>query len=105
MPTVCFRCSEAEQIEIHDRARGNVSEYLRGIVFERSDPNQALDLILQRLEERPENGPQEAGLDERSKAILVELLLIMRATAKPQTLREAQAEVERLGFEVWSSDE
>lgn len=105
MPTVCFRCSEAEQIEITDRARGNVSEYLRGLVFGQSDPNQALDLILQRLDEQPENPSSVSGLDDRSKAILVELLLIMRATVKPQTLREAQAEVERLGFEVWSSDD
>ena len=36
-------------------------------------------------------------------AIQLELLLLMRSVAKPDTLREAQAEVERLGFKVWES--
>jgi hypothetical protein len=36
-------------------------------------------------------------------AILIELLLLLRTASKPDAKREAQAEVERLGFDVWDS--
>lgn len=63
-----------------------------------------LEMILQRLDQRPgSDGQPTAGIDRQSMAILIELLLLLRTASKPDAKREAQAEVERLGFDVWDS--
>ncbi|HCL3992451.1 TPA: hypothetical protein N2C09_005545 [Pseudomonas aeruginosa] len=104
MPTISFRVSEAQKIEVEERAQGDVSEYVRKVLFEHFDQEDALHQILDRLDERPAGGDPATGeIDPAVMAIQLELLLLMRSVAKPDTLREAQAEVERLGFKVWES--
>ena len=104
MPTITFRCTEAEYIELHDRAGGNMTRYLKDLVFGQIDQKNALEAILQRLDSAPGQQAQGSDLDGQTRAIFVEILLLMRGTVKPATKREAQAEVERLGMDVWSSD-
>ena len=104
MPTVSFRCTETQKIELEERSQGDISEYVRRQLFRQMEQEDTLEMILQRLEQRPSgDGQPGAGIDRQSMAILIELLLLLRTASKPDAKREAQAEVERLGFDVWDS--
>lgn len=109
MPTVSFRVTEAQKNELEERSEGNVSDYVKGVLFREFEHQDALDTILKRLESLPSNtapaGKVSAELDPSARAILIELLLLMRLTVKPDNKREAQSEVERIGFQVWDSGE
>lgn len=105
MATVSFRCTEAQKIELEERAQGDISGYVRQKLFRQMEQENTLELILQRLDEQAENagGTQASGMDRQSTSMLIELLLLLRTASKPDAKREAQAEVERLGFQVWES--
>ena len=106
MPTVSFRCTETQKIELEERSQGDISEYVRRQLFRQMEQEDTLEMILQRLEQRPGgDGQPGAGIDRQSMAILIELLLLLRTASKPDAKREAQAEVERLGFDVWDSSQ
>ncbi|EKL8567297.1 hypothetical protein PSQ33_006284 [Pseudomonas aeruginosa] len=104
MPTVSFRCTETQKIELEERSQGDISEYVRRQLFRQMEQEDTLEMILQRLDQRPGGAEQpSAGIDRQSMAILIELLLLLRTASKPDAKREAQAEVERLGLDVWDS--
>lgn len=107
MASITFRCSEREKIEIEQRASNaglNVTDYLKARLLGAEDSRELLQVIADRLEHGAGDGMGAGGMSRAELAILAELLLLMRLTVKPDTQRQAQAEVERLGLEVWSSD-
>ncbi|PPT93853.1 plasmid mobilization protein [Xanthomonas arboricola] len=107
MASITFRCSEREKIEIEQRASNagvNVTDYLKARLLGADDSRELLQVIADRLEHGAGDGTGASGMSRAEFAILAELLLMMRLTVKPDTQRQAQAEVERLGLEVWSSD-
>lgn len=76
MPTVSFRCTETQKIELEERSQGDISEYVRRQLFRQMEQEDTLEMILQRLDQRPGgDGQPTAGIDRQSMAILIELLL------------------------------
>jgi hypothetical protein len=109
VPTVSFRVTEAQKKELEARSEGNVSDYVKGVLFREFEHQDALHTILEKLDSQPTNGAPAAKaiveLDPSARAILIELLLLMRLTVKPDNKREAQSEVERIGYQAWDSGE
>jgi len=105
VPTITFRCSEAEKIQLSERAEGNVSEFVRDYLFRQIDQETMLESILQRLDQPSKKVQAEgSGLDKESKSMLLELLLLMRMSVNPDRKIEAQEELQRLGYEVCGYD-
>lgn len=102
MPLLSVRCTEAEKAELDVRGHGNTSRYIRQRLFETTDQDDLLYQILEQVSEG--HSEASAGLSRRDMGLLVELLLLMRAAVKPNARNEAQAEVERIGLEVWTSE-
>ncbi|HGA2320760.1 TPA: hypothetical protein ACIRVE_005384 [Pseudomonas putida] len=104
---VGFRCSMDEKLRIEEASDGNVSDYLRELVLEKMDQRDLIDDMHQMLKSmesrqpRSGNGPA-TGADTMTQAILLELLLLMRAVTPVERRHEAQAEVQRNGLEPWS---
>ncbi|MGV1121185.1 MULTISPECIES: plasmid mobilization protein [Xanthomonas] len=107
MASITFRCSEREKIEIEQRASNsgmNITDYVKARLLGTDDSRDLLQAIAERLEHGAGDVAGPGGIGRGELAMLVELLLMMRHTVKPDTQRQAQAEVERLGLEVWSSE-
>ncbi|CAZ15870.1 hypothetical protein XACN24_15840 (plasmid) [Xanthomonas albilineans] len=107
MASITFRCSEREKIEIEQRASNagmTLTDYTKTRLFGVDDSRDLLQLIADRLEYGGAAGGGNAGIGQAELAMLAELLLMMRLTVKPDTQRQAQAEIERLGLQVWSSE-
>jgi len=100
MPIMNFRVSDPEKAELEARGRGNTSKYIRDRLFGAIEDHDLLHRMLDRLEHGGEGQPFAAALE---LSMLTELLLLMRLSVKPDAMKQAQAEVERLGLQVWSS--
>ena len=107
MANIGIRLTEAQRTELEERSApfgGNITEYVKSVLFLQQD---ALGQILMRLD-TPAQGTgatPAAGvtLDARDvEGMLVEIVLLMRVAAKPETRKQAWAELERLGLPVWS---
>jgi len=103
---VTFRCSTAEKRRLEERSEGNLSHYCRDLVLRRMDNEDAFSQILQRLDRLQRNTSQQgqAAPSDQSltTSILLELLLMLRATVTPDTRKSAQAELARHGLTAWS---
>lgn len=102
-----LRCSADEKIRVEEASEGNVSAYLRDLVFGKMDVLDRLDDMhdmLKSLESRFHANPNGAGNgpDRLTQAVQLELLLLMRSVASFERRQEAQAEVKRNGLEPWS---
>lgn len=112
------RCTRAERIEIEERAEGDISKYVRRLLFD--EQSQALSNIDRRIDELTElvqaqaspgarkgeeiREPKQAtGPDPVTQGMLLEVLMLLRMTASRTNMQTAQAEVERQGFPVFES--
>jgi hypothetical protein len=110
------RCTRAERIEIEERAEGDISKYVRRLLFD--EQSQALSNIDRRLDELTElvqsqastvtrkgeeirEPGQATGADPVTQGMLLELLMLLRMTASQPNKQAAQAEVERQGLPVF----
>lgn len=110
------RCTRAERIELEERAEGDISKYVRRLLF--AEEGQALSNIERRLDELVEavqsgasRAPREgeevreragsAQADTETSGMLLELLLLLRMSASRTNMQAAQAEVERQGLPVF----
>jgi hypothetical protein len=107
-----FRCTLAERLELEDRAKGDISKYIRRMLFE--EQAQALSNIERKLDglyeevsvpshsappkaEEVRDQGQPVEFDTATQGMLLELLL----RARGMDMRSAQAQVERQGLPVW----
>ncbi|MGM0988545.1 MAG: hypothetical protein ACQEXI_16420 [Pseudomonadota bacterium] len=112
MPRHTLRLTEAQLAELEALSGGNISEYIRRRLFgERAGLEAVLDRIDHLADDIAEGRllpmqgePQLAG-DDRLMPMLLEVLLLLRATVKPETMRMAQSEMKRRGFTPWGGNE
>ncbi|WP_155637799.1 hypothetical protein [Burkholderia stagnalis] len=111
MPTISIRLSDAQKIELEERSAsygGNVSDYVKDALF--GTGQERGREILARLDElaeqvsrasgRPARGAPSAPSDE-TKVMLSEALILLRMSLRPEAMRAARAELERLKIEPW----
>ena len=112
MPNINIRITEAQKAELEARSGGSTSDYVRSLLF---GEQAGLEAVLDRIDHLaddiaegrllPVQGePQPAG-DDRLMPMLLEGLLLLRATVKPETMRMAQSEMKRRGFTPWGGNE
>ncbi|MCG7605391.1 hypothetical protein [Halomonas sp. MM17-34] len=112
MPNINIRITEAQKAELEARSGGSTSDYVRSLLF---GEQAGLEAVLDRIDHLaddiaegrllPVQGePQPAG-DDRLMPMLLEVLLLLRATVKPETMRMAQSEMKRRGFTPWGGNE
>lgn len=103
---VTFRCSTAEKRRLEERSEGNLSHYCRDLVLRRMDSDDAFSQILQRLDRLQRNASQQTPATPSDTSLttsmLLELLLMLRATVTPDACKSAQAELTRHGLTAWS---
>lgn len=111
MPTISIRVSDAQKIELEERSAsygGNVSDYVKDALFgaghERGREVLARldDLAAQvsRVSARPGSAVAASSSDQ-SIAMLSEALILLRMSLKPDAMRAARGELERLKIESW----
>lgn len=108
MPRVTIRVTEAQKAELEARSAGNASDYVRSLLF---GEQAGLEAVLDRIDHLADDIAEGRLLPEQSQPgpvdahslepMLVEILLMLRAMAKPETMRMAQAEVKRRGLSPW----
>ena len=111
MPTVGIRITDAQKIELEERSAhfsGNVSEYVKGVLFGpgHSDAQE----ILARLDELSaqvvrvqarSTGREHAQRADLATMMLSELLILTRMSMSPDKMRAARGELDRLEIETW----
>lgn len=112
MPTVTIRVTEAQKAELEARSGGSTSEYVRSQLF---GEQAGLEAVLDRIDHLADDIAEGRLLPELSEPretssgslepMLMEILLMLRAMAKPETMRGAQKEVRRRGFMPWGDAE
>lgn len=110
MPAITFKCSDAEKEELEARSNGNVSRYVKQILFgqmAREDDLAHLVDLVERLVHRSGSDDESTptvGTDQVLLGMVAELLLIMRDSAKVDAVQKAKAELNRAGLPVWQSN-
>lgn len=111
MPTISIRVSDAQKIELEERSAsygGNVSDYVKDALF--GTGQERGREVLTRLDElaeqiaRASNRPASttpAASSEQSITMLSELLILLRMSLKPDALRAARGELDRLKIAPW----
>lgn len=108
---VTIRMTIAQKIDLQNRSEGNVSDYIKKRLFGEPDTGaellERLDNIEALLESQTENRSVNRNTGERDQyieAMLIEILLVLRAVSKPEHPKAAGSEIKRIGLEPWSSD-
>jgi hypothetical protein len=117
MPTIAVRLSDAERIELDNRAQGDISKYVRNALFGDAERSQRLETRMDELLEtqtvllsmfrtlatevrEPKAAPAQDN--PRLEGMALELLLLLRGKVASRTeLNAIQGEVERQGLPVW----
>lgn len=112
MPNINIRITEAQKAELEARSGGSTSDYVRSLLF---GEQVGLEAVLDRIDHLADDIAEGNLLPESShpreadagslEPMLMEILLMLRAMAKPETMRGAQAEVKRRGFMPWGNPE
>jgi len=105
MPQLNIRCTEAQMIDLEIRSGGNKSDYVRRKLFEENDTQERLihrlDDVLDLMGKQTSGGQNDNTFLE---SMMVEMLLLMRGMITNKGTKDmAQNEVERLGYQVFSS--
>ncbi|QIE30382.1 hypothetical protein [Caballeronia sp. SBC2] len=103
MPTISFRVTDAQKLELEARSDGNVSDYVKSVLF---DTQGTLNQILERLSPAQSGQTRDPvrGFDHTNpdiENILAEVLMLLRFTVKPDSKRSVHAELNRLGVPLW----
>lgn len=72
----------------------SLSEYVREVLSQQSDQEDRFDALIRLIE--------QSDFD-KSKAILIEMLLLMRVTAGADKMKVVDAEMKRINIEKWSA--
>ncbi|QNT77577.1 hypothetical protein [Entomobacter blattae] len=104
--SVGFKCSLSQKEELISRSQGNLSEYLRGIIFEKTfSKNSSLLSTLERIEESistlaasQEGGKGEDGGEQNLFPLLAEMLLFMRKATSPERADDVARDMRRYGI-------
>lgn len=114
MPVISVRCSQAEKDELEARSGGNVSAYVRHLVFGDHDPHSGLAHRLDDLREDilealqgGQSGPAQVdspGVPDWVAASVLEMLMMMRFQYKRDIRQQAMGEVERVGMVPFESE-
>ena len=111
MPTISIRVSDAQKIELEERSAsygGNVSDYVKDALF--GTGQERGREILTRLDELAEQVSRVSGRpasaapassSDQTTAMLSEALILLRMSLKPDAMRAARGELERLKIEPW----
>ena len=111
MLTISIRVMDAQKIELEERSAsygGNVTNYLKDLLFgsgqERSrEVLTRLDELadrVSRLSSRPANAAPAVSSDQTT-AMLSEALILLRMSLKPDAMRSARGELDRLKIVPW----
>lgn len=109
---ITFRVSEAEKTMIQDDAikdNKSVSEYCRSTLLNHVSKKLTNDAIINRLNQIDrlvEFVNSKSSTDEKNGEtlnLLIETILILRASIKPETRQMLAREMERLGITPWKS--
>lgn len=109
MPAITFKCSDAEKEELEARSNGNVSRYVKQVLFgqmaREDDLAHLVDLVEKLLQQSSREGDStpSSGTDPVLLGMVAELLMIMRLSAKPEALQGAKSELTRAGLPVWQT--
>lgn len=112
MPAIVVRVTDAQKAELEARAEGSVSEYVRRQLFNDQPSLEAVldridhladDIAEGRLSPEPSSFPSPSTTGDQWP-LLLEILLMLRATMKPSTMRSAQAELKRRGVTPWGGE-
>ncbi|WP_299312648.1 hypothetical protein [Halomonas piscis] len=112
MPAIVVRVTDAQKAELEARAEGSVSEYVRRQLF---NDQPSLEAVLDRIDHLADDiaegrlSPEPSSFQSPSTTgdqwpLLLEMLLMLRATMKPSTMRSAQAELKRRGVTPWGGE-
>lgn len=117
MPTITFKVTESQKIELERAAGGQLSEYVRRSIFSQVEDDRMNEVILDQLASlsrqvegiRSESassigpvGSREVIPPPEVMGMMVEILLMLRHALDDKTMRFAQAEVSRIGLPVFS---
>ena len=83
-----------ERLEADDAVRDELAELRREVVG-----------LHRAVEDLAGEGPRAGGGDEGTKAVMLEVLLLLRAVAGADKLKMAQGELKRLEHEIWTPGE
>lgn len=72
----------------------SLSEYVREVLSQQSDQEDRFDALIRLIE--------QSDFD-KSKAILIEMLLLMRVTAGADKMKVVDSEMKRINIEKWSA--
>lgn len=107
MPRQTIRFTDAQMAELEARSGGNISDFIRSKLFDHSSGLEAAVDRIEHLAEDVEDlvrGLSDASKGENALPLMAEILLILRATVKPETIRKAQAELKRNGISPWTTE-
>lgn len=113
MPAIVVRVTDAQKAELEARAEGSVSEYVRRQLFGDQPSLEAVldridhladDIAEGRLSPEPSSFQSPSTTGDDQWPLLLEMLLMLRATMKPSTMRSAQAELKRRGVTPWGGE-
>lgn len=82
-----------ERLEADDAVRDELAELRREVVG-----------LHRAVEDLAGEGPRAGGGDEGTKAVMLEVLLLLRAVAGADKLKMAQGELKRLGLPIWTPE-
>ncbi|WP_193061080.1 hypothetical protein [Halomonas sp. 3A7M] len=101
-----IRFSDEQIAQLEAASGGNISDYIRKKLFgEDGGLREALDRIdhlSDDIEDLIRSMPESGG--NEGLPLLAEILLILRATVKPETIRKVQAELSRNAITPWSAE-
>lgn len=109
MPAITFKCSDAEKEELEARSNGNVSRYVKQVLFgqmaREDDLAHLVDLVEKLLQQSGGDGQSapSGSTDPVLLGMVAELLMIMRLSAKPDAVQGAKSELTRAGLPVWQT--
>ena len=117
MPTIAVRLSNAERIELDDRAQGDISKYVRNALFGEgpraddvlgklallSEDLSVLNAKIERLEAREPGQVVPSEADAQLKGMLLEVLLMLRGRLSPTERNAVHGTIESEGLPVWES--
>lgn len=107
MANINIRITEAQKAELEARSGGSTSDYVRSLLF---GEHAGLEAVMDRIDHLADDIAEGRLLPESSQPeaetgalepMLMEILLMLRAMVKPETMRMAQAEVKRRGLTPW----
>lgn len=107
MPRQTIRFTDAQMAELEELSGGNISDFIRSKLFDQSSGVEAAVDRIEHLAEDVEDllrGLSDAPKGENALPLMAEILLILRATVKPETIRKAQAELKRNGISPWTTE-